>query len=223
MTEPPMEMPLAGANGPDPRLITDAEEYVGGVSALVEKLHGAAASLPEVAPDGSSECPFAGELHARSEELERQLSAEVIRLREHLEALEEKLQRCREELNVISQDKSQLASDEAIDQYSQAEQEQRDKCLALAQERSALLEVIGRAVAALAASRSKKYPGKNPEDNPIYPGAALPMGLVPLQPALHAPSSGPAPGQAPDRVPSPVIGALVRLGPLSNNGWHRPP
>lgn len=223
MAETSFWTPLPGVRDQDARWLTDAEQHLGGVSSLIAKLQSAATSLPEVAPDGSSECPFAGELYAQKEELERRLLGAVASLRRHLEAVEEELQRCKEKLKVISQDKSQLAFDEAIDQYAQAEQKLRDKCTSLSEDRRALLDAIGRAVAALAASRSKKYPGKKPKGNSIDSRAAVPMGLPSPQPSLHVPYSGPALRPEPHRIPSPSIGALVRLGPMGNNGWHSPP
>ena len=116
-----------------------------------------------------------------------------------------------------------MAFDEAIDQYAQAEHKQRDKCISLSEDRSALLDIIGRATAALAASQSKKYPGKKPEGKPIDSRATVPMGLPSPQPSLHVPYSGPARAPQPGRAPTPGIGGLVRMGPLGNNGRHRSP
>ena len=221
MAKAPRKRPRAGAKGPDRRWLPDAQEYAGAAGALTRKLQDAVATLPKVAPDGSSECPFAGELYTRKEEFEPQLSGQVSLLQGHLEALEERLRRCREKLSVIRRDKSQLASHGAIDEYSQAEREQRKKCLALARQRSALLRVIGRAREALAASRSKKYPGKKPEHNPAS-AANLPLGTL-LQPQSQQRHLGSARRLEPHRAPTSSIGALVRLRPIGNSGWYSPP
>ena len=218
MAKASRKRPRRGANGPDRRWLPDAQEYAGAAGALTRKLQDAVAALPKVAPDGSSECPFAEALYARKEELEPQLSGQVNLLQGHLEALEKKLRRCRERLSVIRRDKSQLASHGAIDEYSQAEREQRKKCLALARQRIALLRVIGQARAALAASRSKKYPGKKPGNNP-----ASAINLPLFRPQSQQRHLGSARRLEPLRAPTSSIGALLRLRPMGNSGWYSPP
>jgi DNA repair exonuclease SbcCD ATPase subunit len=128
----------------------------------VDDLERATTSLPHVEEDGSSECPFSGELYAKKEELEEKVTSGVNRLHDCLADLAKEIQRCKANLGRIQADSAKLNLQETQDCYSEAESEQQRQYRHVVQDREAILVALGKAEAVLKISRTRKSPGGTP-------------------------------------------------------------
>jgi hypothetical protein len=178
------------------------------ISARVERLDRALSSLPYVAPDGGSECPFAEQLFFQKEEQEQTVAHDVDTLRRHLRRLEYEIGRCRGNLEQIQADGGTLKLKEASEHYSQATEVQQRELEAVIDDRDAVLTVLMRAEAVLKVSRTRKFPGREPREQYPFPA-----------PTPGVPSSGriqPAPSGLGSE-----LGKLLSLGPLASNGGEQ--
>lgn len=178
------------------------------ISTRVEQLDSAVSGLPCVAPDGSSECPFAERLFFQKEQQEQKVAHDVDTLNRHLKRLDYEIRRCRGNLQQIQADGGTLTLKETSEYYSRAgDAEQRELETAI-DDRDAALTVLTRAEAVLQVSRTRKFPGREPQEQHPFP-----------VPTLGVPSSGctqPAPGGLGSE-----LGKLISLGPLESIGGEQ--
>lgn len=184
----------------------------------VDELERAMTSLPHVENNGSSECPFAGDLYAKKEELEQQVLAGIQTLRGHLADLEREGQRCRANLGRIQADAGRLNLEDTQDQYAVAETEQRRQYREVLQGRDATLVALGKAEAVLKVSRTRKFPGGEPPRQEQYPlsqrGSAQPPNSLPASP--QGPSAPLPPACGPGSLGGELDG-LTSMGPLGSS------
>lgn len=136
------------------------------------QLESAMTRLPAVDENGSSACDFAEDLYAQKEELEQEVSAGFARLSGYLPLLEKEVQRCQKNLERIEADSQRLNRDEARDSYAQAADLQQAEYRAAVQERDALYIALKKAEAVLQVSRTRKFPGREPQRRDYCPPVA---------------------------------------------------
>ena len=141
------------------------------ISNLIEQLESAMNSLPHVEKNGGSECPFAEDWYAKKEELEKKIAFEVGRISQYLVFLEKEVQRCKGNLAKISSDATRLHHEETKDRYSDAQLKQERECRLAIQDRDAVFVVLQKAEAVLKVSRTRKFPGREPQRDPFSPPA----------------------------------------------------
>jgi len=170
------------------------------ISSRIKKLESALA-LPVVKEDGSSECYFAENLYAKKEGLEKQVASDVEKLKPYVMALGKEEQRCKGNLQQIQTDGGRLNVPETSQRYSEAAEAQQRQLQSAIDDKAAVCVVLAKAQAVLKASQAKKFPGRKPQEQPLFPVPPLSgPGLTCVQPS---------PGQ-----PDNELGGLVSLGPL---------
>ncbi len=180
-----------------------------GVSGRIEELTKAMA-LPEVAEDGSSECPWAQSLYAKKEELEKQVGREVERLTRYVPVLEQEIQRQKRNLQQIQTDSGKLSLPETTQRYSEAARAQRSQLQSAIDDKDAIAIVLAKAQAVLDVSRTRTLPRKIARE-PQSSGAG------PLGP-------GESTGiQAPPAPWGDELDGLVSLGPLGRTSLKERP
>lgn len=175
------------------------------VSEDINGLESAMNSLPHVDNQARSECPFAEELYAQKEELERQVTEDVGRLLGYMRAIDHDIARCRNNLARIRADSAKLNRDEVRDCFSAAEEAAQRKCREALQDKDAISIVLARAEAVLKVSRTRKFPGREPQRQFPFPGPDTPV------PAL--PGSRVTGGDI-----SEELDGLLSIGPLEQTG-----
>ena len=151
------------------------KSYLSQVTSDVQQLESAIQSLPRVDEKGSSECPFAEDLFAQKEELEAKLSNAAPTLRAYLAALEREVSRCQGNLGKIRAGAGQVATAGVVDALDSAAKAAEDAAYQATTDRDDILLVLPRVEAALRISRTRKYPGKQPERT-LFPRGAAPPG-----------------------------------------------
>jgi hypothetical protein len=119
----PNTIPKAYGPGGTESLLREVD---GCIDALVKALR----MLPRVHKDGSSECPFAEELFADKEAIQRELESLSGQLHKHYETATEELKRCKRNRNVIREDEGQLygvAAQNAYERAQKASDEEAEK------------------------------------------------------------------------------------------------
>ena len=169
------------------------------ISSRTKELESALA-LPEVNEDGSSECPFAEDLFAKKEAIEGQVANDLKKLNRYAKVLDYEIKRCQRNLTKIQADGSKLNLQEASGHYSQAADAQQQQLQSAIEDKDAVSVVLSKAQAVLNVSRTRKYPGKKPQERPF------PM------PTFGAPGSTCI--QSSTGKPGGELGGLISLGPL---------
>lgn len=148
---------------------------------LVDELESAMTSLPHVQDGGGSECPFAGELYAKKEELEAKVIDAVKHMHSFMADLNRELQRHKANLARIQSDAERLNLQETQQEYDTAETEQAALCRRMAQDRDAITVALGKAEAVLKVSQQRKHPkGVPAQKGPqLGPGPQLPVSGTP--------------------------------------------
>jgi hypothetical protein len=167
----------------------------------IDELEEAMTVLPHVEDDGSSECPFAGELYAKKEELEEEVQSAIERMQGYDADLEGEIQRRKTNLELIQTDENRLNLQETQDRYLKAEDELQRQCRHLAQDRDAISVVMARAQGVLKVSEARELPGG--ESRGRSPVAA------PSPESPQRPSAPPRPAPLGQE-----LGGLLSLGPL---------
>lgn len=170
-----------------------------GISSHIKELENALA-LPEVNEDGSSECPFAEDLYAKKEALEKQVTQDLRTLKRYGQVLDYEIQRCQHNQAKIQADGTKLNLQEASGHYSQAADAQQHQLQSAIEDKDAVSVVMSKAQAVLNVSRTRKYPGKEPQERPF---PSPPFGV-----------QGPTSSSSPAGKPGGELGGLISLGPL---------
>jgi hypothetical protein len=136
------------------------------ISSHIKELESALA-LPEVNEDGSSECPFAQSLYAKKEELEEQVTHDLEKLKRYAKVLDNEIQRCQRNLAKIQADGGKLNLLETSEHYSHAANAQQQHLKSAIEDKDAISVVLSKAQAVLNVSRTRKYPGKKPQEQPF--------------------------------------------------------
>ena len=118
--------------------------------------------LPKVDDEGSSDCPFAGNLYTQKEEAEEKVIEIIGRLERYQDLVEKELARCRRNLKRIELDAKTVRLKTVKDKYYQAANAQESEYLKAVQQKKTLKELISRCNEVLANSRKKRWPGKKP-------------------------------------------------------------
>ena len=174
-------------------------------SALADQVESANKNLPYVDDNQGSECPFSEQLFAQKEELEQELISKVKVLKRYHKVLSSEVDRCMKILQEIQADSAKLKLQETSKHYSQAQEAQQSQYDSAVDDRDAVSVVLKKAQAILNMSRSRKYPGKTPEEQFPFP-AGMPG---PLSSAAQTPGS-----QSPAGGLSNEISGLISMGPL---------
>jgi hypothetical protein len=172
------------------------------MSGHTDKLESAMA-LPHVDEDGNSECPWAERLYAKKEELEVQVTNDVEKMKCYSKGLNKEKQRCERNLAQLQADRGELNLPEPSEYYSNAIEAQQRQLQSVIDDIDAVSIVLKRAEAVLKVSRTRKFPGGEPQEG--FPFPAMPSGApgwTCIQPSL--------------RQPGDEIDGLVSLGPLGN-------
>ena len=149
--------PHADTSTPRPDL-ESIGQFLESVGRLAEELFRAVRSLPRVEADGSSECPFAGELHARKEKLQQELQSRFGTLHSYREFVRSEIARCKNNLVVLRARGDMLHGDRARAEYSQAEVDASayyERCVKM---RDRIEEMVGFVQGILRAASSKQLP-----------------------------------------------------------------
>jgi len=136
------------------------------ISSHIKKLESALA-LPEVNEDGSSECHFAESLYAKKEELEEHVTHDLEKLKRYAKVLDNEIKRCRRNLAQIQADGGNLNLKETSEHYSYATDAQQQQLQSAIEDKDAVSVVLSKAQAVLNVSRTRKYPGKKPQERPF--------------------------------------------------------
>lgn len=194
-----------GHNRSDVPRGTMLQNELASISALINRLEKAMASLPHVNDEQESECPFAEDLYAQKEELEQELIPKAEVLKRYMVGLENEVQRCRNNLARIQADYAKLNLQETSAHYSEAIEAQLQLLRSATQDRDAVSIVLAKAEAVLKVSRTRKYPGRKPQRQYPFPGAK--PGDMPKSSQL--PNTPSTRGEPDDEVDG-----LISLGPL---------
>jgi len=102
----------------------DIEEYMPAAKRHIDETLTATRQLPKVDEDGFSECPFAEQLYAKKEEAVTGAEHCLQKFYEYRDWIDEQLEKCQENLSVISSGKGSLNTDSPHDRLSEAEVQQ---------------------------------------------------------------------------------------------------
>ena len=176
-------------------------------SVLIDKLKSSFSSLPYVNDNQESECPYAETSYAQKEELEERLISRVKELKRYATALDREVHRCTENHQLIQTGSGKIHRQDTLEHFSLAQETQREQCDRAIEDRDAVFVVLAKAQAVLNVSRTRKYPGKKPEEQFPSPfSSGIPESLpAPTQPPEHQPPAG--------GLGDEVTG-LMSLGPL---------
>ena len=148
--------------------IAEVEGFLGTVDSCVERLLRAARQLPEVDEDGYSECSFAEQLYAEKEEAQRDAAICFEKLGEYLEWVNDQINRCKKNYEVVSSHREQLNTDMAIERFSEAEVKLDAFYKKLTKLRGEIAEAMKKIDEALQGSIGKRFPGKIPQKRPSF-------------------------------------------------------
>lgn len=162
----------------------------------------AAMALPHVDKRGGSECPFAEDLYAEKERLEREVLTGVTRLSGYLLTLEKWIENCRENIERIEGDGQKLHGAEAQGCYSDAVNHLQTEYRRAVQDKDAVSIAVKKAKAVLQVSSTRKFPGREPQKRTFAP-------VVPPRRPAAAHSYDPNGGMGGE------IHSLLSMGPIS--------
>ena len=146
--------------------LNEAEKGLESTKKCMEDLDRSVHSLPSVDEKGNSECPFAEELYAKKEELQKTLEARLKDLFEMLKAVDAEIKRCRKNLAVVTAHKDRIHGEKVRDQYSDEELKLAARIKQLTEIREQIQKAIKAVQKALAESKARYYPGTKPEEWP---------------------------------------------------------
>ncbi|HUT58674.1 MAG TPA: hypothetical protein VNA25_12585 [Phycisphaerae bacterium] len=146
--------------------LADVKSCIQAARNRAAELLAAARSLPNVDDEGNSDCPFAEELYAKKEKLQREVEGLLKRLHECKADVEYLIDNCKRNLEVVSANEDMLNSDRPRDKFSEAEAALAVKYKAYVRLRERIEETIEIVDKALREAAGKRYPGKIPEEWP---------------------------------------------------------
>ena len=149
--------------------LKEAEKGLENTKKCMEDLDRSVHSLPSVDENGNSECPFADELYAKKEELQKTLEARLKDLFEMLKAVDAEIARCGKNISVVTAHQDRIHSEKVRDQYSDEELKLAARIKELKGIREQIQKAIKAVQKALAESKARYYPGKKPEKWPGTP------------------------------------------------------
>lgn len=132
-------------------------------------------SLPKVDPKGNSECPFAEELYAKKEELQKKVEYRFEQLHVYLELVEEIINEIKKDLGLITYQEDQLQRQPPKQHYSDAKTELAGKYQQhrnLQEEVKRVMQVVDEV---LQQAVAKRYPGKIPQKWPGHSRRPAPI------------------------------------------------
>ena len=186
----------------------DLRAEIAKISEQVNRLESTLTSLPYSVEYGSSEWFFAKNLFAQKEGFEQEVTSKLDWLRECLTDLEQYIEQCRGNLEIITSDAALLNLQEPKESYLQAEEEQENEYRRTSHDRDAVDELISRSEAVLSVSQTRKFPVEKPKlQAPFLTSAAPPVpppqprglnneinDLLDTGPLGPGPGFGPGPG-----------------------------
>ncbi|HBG25748.1 MAG: hypothetical protein A2Y10_20275 [Planctomycetes bacterium GWF2_41_51] len=101
--------------------IQDVESILQHTESCIGNLDSAAGQLPRVEEDGSSECPFAKELYDKKEEAQKKVEACLNRLHECHKWCMEQINKCKNNLVIVSANADRLNDDLPLQDFTEAE------------------------------------------------------------------------------------------------------
>ncbi len=149
--------------------LKEAEKGLESTKKCMEDLDRSVHSLPSVDEDGNSECPFAEELYAQKEELQKTLEARLKDLFEMMKAVDAEIQRCRKNLAVVTAHHDSIHGEKVRDKYSDEEFKLAERIKQLTEIREQIQKAIKAVQKALAESKARYYPGTKPDEWPGIP------------------------------------------------------
>ena len=193
--------------------LEDVDSFIEYMEGLLEELWGKINQLPKVDENGYSECPFAEELYAYKEEAAAIVAEESKKLQLCLELVKEEIDRCQQNIEILSTDASSLHLEEAKKKYEAGKKSQRLQYNKGVHQQELLIDLIKRADELLKLAEEKKWPiGEPGRSDRFNPEAVLEAALDGRFSALRDPDhirplpSRPAFGSE--------INNLLSLGPL---------
>ncbi|MBN2328683.1 MAG: hypothetical protein JXR73_16195 [Candidatus Omnitrophica bacterium] len=176
---------------------------------LISELDNKMSVLPRVNPDGSSDCPFAGELFYAKERAAQEL-ADHLKVLQHTEAMiTGELDRCQQNWEILAGDAGVLQTEAARRQYDNAETIQAHQWRQVQEYLQKFRNAILEAQRWLAKAEEKKYPGELTPPAPPSP---------PMDITISAPNS--LPGEPPPFSSSSFqaeLEDLISFGPMSED------
>ncbi len=146
--------------------LKEAEKALESTKKCMEDLDRSVHSLPSVDEDGNSECPFADELYAKKEELQKTLEARLKDLFEMLKAVDAEIKRCGKNLAVVTAHHHRIHGEKVRDKYSDEEFKLAARIKQLTEIREQIQKAIKAVQKALAESKARYYPGTKPDEWP---------------------------------------------------------
>ena len=146
--------------------LKEAEKCLESTKKCMEDLDRSVHSLPSVDEKGNSECPFAEELYAKKEELQKTLEARLKDLFEMMKAVDAEIKRCGKNLAVVTAHQDRIHSETVRDQYSDEELKLAARIKQLTEIREQIQKAIKAVQEALAESKARYYPGSEPGEWP---------------------------------------------------------
>ena len=160
----------------------------GGPDLIIELLR-SVRSLPKVAENGSSECPFAEDWYAKKEELQFGAQSTLKRLGEYAEAIEQLTEQISRDMAVVSDTEDRVHGGRAREHLSDAEAGLNFKRGYYRRTSRRIQKMIGLLQKAIAEASGKRFPNRvprrRPKLQPLQPSVALP----PLRPDAPRPGA----------------------------------
>ena len=199
--------------------VKDVDSFIKFLSGDIEELVKKAGMCPEVDKEGRSECPFADDLYAQKEEMEKKVVNGLNKLRRYMELVDREIERFYRNLNQILADNNALHFKQAKEKYTDAMKAIEFQLEKFKQRRKALLDLSSKAEKALNFARSKKWPLGKPQEK-FRPPSFMAGG-----PTRTTTSGYQSPSPVTFLTPWPSvkseIKSLMSLGPLSRSAENK--
>jgi len=135
----------------------------------IKELDAASAVLPKVGPNGESECPFAAQLYVQKEGKARKVADQWIRLRYHMDAVEDEIGQYQKALSTAGKVCRGVNTGETHKQALYAYRRMESRLHAAEDERRQTQDALEYIERVLAYSARLSHPGVPPVDVPAWP------------------------------------------------------
>jgi len=195
--------------------VKNVDSFMKFFSGNVEQLIKKAGMCPKVDEKGRSECPFADQLYAQKEEMEKKVVNGLTKLGRYRELVDKEIKRFHGNLNQIRSNANRLHSKQAKEKYTNANVACASQIEKNRQRQKALLDLNLRAKKALNLARSKKWPVQKPKKKYRSRSARTSRSPIVASKGFKNPASI-SPSTPLPRLES-AISNLMSIGPLSKS------